>query len=170
MGLAEDVTAGLASVFPDWAVIALIAMVPFIELRGALPIAVAVFGWDVWQALAWCVAFNIVPGVAVVYGMERLEPWLRKVGVFDRILTWVFERTRRRHAERGEAAANARWRAVLLALFVGVPLPVTGAWTGAAIAYVFGMDKRYASLGIVAGVVIAGVAISLLIILFSVYV
>lgn len=169
MGLAEDVTAALSSVLPDWAVIALIAMVPFIELRGALPIAVLVFGWDVWPAFAWCVAFNIVPGVVVVYGMERLEPWLRKVGLLDRALTRVFDRTRRRHAERGQEAANERWRALLLAAFVGVPLPVTGAWTGAAIAYVFGMDKRYASIGITAGVVIAGLAISLLILLFSYY-
>lgn len=169
MGLAEDFSAALAAVMPDWAVIAIIAMVPFIELRGALPIAVLLFGWDVGPALAWCVAFNVIPGITVVYGMDRLEPWLRKVGVLDRVLDRVFERTRRRHAERGRHAADARWRAVLLALFVGIPLPVTGAWTGAAIAYVFGMDKRYASVGIVAGVIIAGVAISALILFFAFY-
>jgi uncharacterized membrane protein len=170
MGLAEDFTAALASVLPDFAVIALIAMVPFIELRGALPIAVVVFGWDVWVAMAWCVAFNIVPGVVVVYGMERLEPILRKVRVFDRILTWVFDRTRRRHAKRGKAAVDERWRALLLAGFVGVPLPVTGAWTGAAIAYVFGMDKRYAAAGVSAGVVVAGFAVAGLIVAFSMFV
>jgi len=170
MGLAEDFTAAAAAVLPDWAVIALIAMLPFIELRGALPVAVLLFGWDVWAALGWCVAFNIVPGVVVVYGMDRLEPRLRKVGALDRAMDWVFERTRRRHADRGGRASSVRWRALLLALFVGVPLPVTGAWSGAAIAYVFGMDKRYAAVGITAGVVIAGVIIALLIVLFSIYV
>jgi uncharacterized membrane protein len=168
VGIAEDFAAALAAVLPDWLVIALIAMLPFIELRGAIPIAVLLFGWDVGFALAYCVAFNIVPGVALVFGLERMEPTLRRVKVFDRILTWVFERTRRRHAQRGERAVDERRRALLLALFVGVPLPVTGAWTGAAIAYVFGMDRRFAALGIAAGVVIAGMAIAALIWVFSI--
>lgn len=76
----------------------------------------------------------------------------------DRFFEWLFARTRR----KGEVRMRKYGIFVGLMLFVAVPLPVTGAWTGCAAAFLFGVKFRYSLLAVMLGVLIAGLIVSIL--------
>jgi uncharacterized membrane protein len=130
------------------------AMLPIIELRGALPYAICVKP-EMWIPRAYLLAVlgNLVPVIPIVFFLEPVSERLRKVPIFDRFLTWLFERTRR----RGQLIE--KYEAIGLAMFVAIPLPVTGAWTGALAAFIFGIRRRWAIPCIALGVMIAGVIV-----------
>jgi uncharacterized membrane protein len=167
LGFAEDAGKALGAFLPDWAVVLLICLLPFIELRGALPVAVLLYHWDLTRALLFCMFFSAIPGLVIVFYMDRAEPWLRKVRLFDRILTRVFERTRRKHAEPDAQQRRDRRALLLLALLVAIPGPGTGAWTGGLVSYVFEVPKRKAVAAIAMGVLGEGLAMAALVLLFQ---
>ena len=84
-----------------------------------------------------------------------MEKALRRYGPFDRFFCWLFARTRRK------AGVVERYGAFGLVLFVAVPLPVTGAWTGVVAAYLFDVPARRAAPAILLGICIAGVVVTL---------
>jgi len=134
----------------------LVAMLPFSELRGAIPLAIGEYGMSPLESLALALAGNLVPVLLLLHLLGPIERRLRFIGLFDRFFESLFQRTRRRHSERMQ-----RYGALGLVTFVAIPLPVTGAWTGVAIAYVFGIKKRYAFPAIASGVVLAGAIVTL---------
>jgi uncharacterized membrane protein len=129
----------------------LMAMLPIVELRGALPYAVCVSP-EMWipKAYLLAVAGNFVPVIPILFFLGPVSDWLRRVPVLDRFLTWLFARTRRR------GGLIERYEAIGLTMFVAIPLPVTGAWTGALAAFIFGIRRRWAIPCIALGVMIAG--------------
>ena len=156
--MTQDLVAYLADL-PKGFTAALVAMLPIAELRGAIPWALAPpplgggMGWQ--EAYIYAVIGNIVPVIPLLLLLERVSSALRRYPLFDRFFTWLFERTRRR------SAAVERYGALGLILFVGIPLPVTGAWTGSVAAFLFGVRFRYAFPAIVCGVLLAGVVVTL---------
>ena len=133
-----------------------IGMLPVVELRGAIPWALTLGNMS-WQgALFWALIGNTIPIIPVLLLLEPVSNWLRKAGIFDKFFTWLFARTRR----RGEKVMQ-KYKAFGLAIFVGIPLPGTGIWTGAAAAFVFGVPFRLAFPAIVAGMLFAGVMVTL---------
>ena len=167
MGIAESLGGTLGSVLPPWAVVTLISLLPFIEMRGAVPIAVLLYGWDLGFALAYCGAVSIIPGFVIAFYMERLEPRLRKVGFFDRTLDRVFAWTRKKNAEPAQKKKRDRRATLLLALLVAIPGPGTGAWTGGLVSYVFEVPKRRAAAALALGVIGEAVVIAALVLLFQ---
>lgn len=154
MGFAEGVSQALASLnLPPWAVITLVALLPFIEMRGAVPIAVLLFGWDLGVALAYTGVVSIIPGLVIVFYLDRLEPHLRNVALFDRTLNRAFAWTRKKHATPEEQQKRDRRATLLLALLVAIPGPGTGAWTGGLVSYLFEVPKRKAVAALALGVV-----------------
>jgi uncharacterized membrane protein len=133
----------------------LLAMLPVSELRGAIPWALWVGGLPWTTAYLLAVAGNILPVLPILALLGPAERMLRRWPLLDRFFNWLFERTRSR------SALVERYQALGLMLFVAVPLPVTGAWTGCVAAYLFGIRRRYALPAIVAGVLIAGVVVTL---------
>ncbi len=170
MGIAESLGGALGGFLPPWAVVTLISLMPFIEMRGAVPIAVLIYGWDLGFALAYCGAISIVPGFAIVLYMERLEPWLRKVKLFDRTLERAFAWTRKKNADPLEKQKHDRRATMLLALLVALPGPGTGAWTGGLVSYVFEVPKKRAALALALGVVGEAVVIGALVRAYQVFV
>jgi uncharacterized membrane protein len=134
----------------------IIAMVPIFELRGAVPLAMFGLGMTGLEAFFWAVLGNSIAGAVVVALLDPVSRALRAFGPFDRFFDWLFERTRRKHSKSFE-----RYESLALLIFVAIPLPMTGAWSGAAAAFVFGIKPRVAIPLIVAGVVLAGVAVTL---------
>jgi uncharacterized membrane protein len=134
----------------------LMAMLPIIELRGALPYAICVRP-EVMIPKAYLLAVlgNFVPVIPILLFLEPVSNILRKVPLFDRFFVWLFARTRRR------AEIVEKYEAIGLTLFVAIPLPVTGAWTGALAAFIFGIRRRWAIPCIALGVMIAGVIVIL---------
>ncbi len=137
-------------------VVFLIAMVPIIELRGAVPIGNNLFNLPLWQTVLLSILGNMVPIVLILHFLERLVVWLGKFGFFRRFFDWLFARTRRR------SGVIQRFEFWGLVLFVGIPLPMTGAWTGSVAAVLLGLPYWRALLGIFFGVLLAAIIVTTL--------
>jgi len=137
-------------------VVLIIAALPIFELRGALPVAINLFHFPWYYALPLAIIGNLLPVPVILLFLNAISRWLSKIGFFDRFLHWLFERTRKR------GRVVERYERIGLALFVAIPLPVTGAWTGSLVAVLFGLRFRYAFLSIFVGVCIAGIIVTCL--------
>ena len=145
----------LLSTSPHVLVTLILAAAPVSELRGAIPYAITV-GHMPWQeAYVLSVIGNFLPVVPLIYGLGPVSDFLRRWRAFDRFFDWLFARTRRR------GRLIERFEIIGLLLFVAIPLPVTGAWTGCAAAFVFGVKKGVAIPTIFAGICLAGVIVTL---------
>jgi len=133
----------------------LLAMAPISELRGAIPLALVHFGMSWPKAYLLSVAGNIIPIIFILYFLESLQRWLRRFPSADKFITWWFGHIRRR------SRLVEKYEALGLVLFVAIPLPVTGAWTGSMAAWLFGIRFRLAFPAIALGVLIAGVLVTL---------
>ncbi len=133
----------------------LIAMLPISELRGAIPYALWVgnIGWK--EAYIIAVLGNFLPVIPLLLFMEKASEWLRRYPLGDRFFTWFFNRTRRK------GKLIERFEAIGLTMFVAIPLPVTGAWTGCAAAIIFGVPRKWAVPAILLGIMIAGCIVTL---------
>lgn len=147
----------LFSTFPQWLAIILIAMLPIAELRLSIPIAILWFGFDPVTAYLLSVFGNMIPVVPLLLFLEPVSNFLRRWRLFDVFFTRLFTRTHHNHSARFE-----KYGTFALAMFVGVPLPVTGAWTGCAAAFVFGINFRHSMAAILAGVLLAGLIVTVL--------
>jgi uncharacterized membrane protein len=152
----ESTTQVLTGAPPELVVI-VIAALPVSELRGAIPMALKIYGMSPWKSYILAVFGNLLPVPVLLLFLGRVESYLRsRFSIFDSFFSWLFSRTRRRTKDKVE-----KYGALGLVPFVALPLPVTGAWTGVAAAYVFGIRFRYAFPAIALGVIIAGVIVTL---------
>ena len=137
-------------------VVVLIAALPIVELRGALPVGILFFCMPWWQALLWAVLGNIAPIVIVLLLLERIVAWLSHIALFRRFFEWLFARA------RSKSASIQKYEFWGLATFVGIPLPGTGAWTGAVAAEVLGLSYWKSLLSIFVGVLMAATVVTFL--------
>lgn len=141
---------------PELAVF-LTSMLPIIELRGALPMAINLLH------IAWPKAFlisfvgNLIPVPFILLLLGPVVSLLSKIRPLGSFFQWLFERTRRKGSKVIE-----KYEEIGLLAFVAIPLPGTGAWTGALIAFLFGLDFKKSALVISIGVFIAGVIVTCL--------
>ena len=131
-----------------------IAASPIAELRVAIPVAIIQYHFPWYQALLLAIIGNMLPVPFILLFLNTASRLLSKVGFFDRILNWLFEHTRKR------GRLVERYERIGLVLFVAIPLPVTGAWTGSLAAVLFGLKFKHAFLSIFIGVVIAGIIVT----------
>lgn len=153
----EEQILELLSTVPHWLSIPIISALPIIELRGAIPIAIGVYGMSPESAYLLAVLGNMLPVIPLLLYLDPVSTYLRRYSFFDSFFTWLFERTQHNHSDRFE-----KFGILALTLFVAVPLPVTGAWTGCAAAFVFGIKFRHSLPAILLGVMIAGLIVSVL--------
>ena len=131
-------------------------MLPITELRASIPIALFVYDMPVWSAFVFSVVGNIIPVVFIIWFLNLLVKFLiHKVYILNRFFAWLFERTRKKHSKKFE-----KWRNLALVVLVAIPLPGTGAWTGALAAFVFGVPIKKAFPLISLGVLIAGIIVT----------
>lgn len=135
----------------------LVSTLPIFELRGGIPLALTVYNLSPLSAFLWAVLGNIFPLIFLLYCLGPVSEFLsRRFYFFNRFFAWLFERTRRKHNHKFEI-----WGSLALILFVAIPLPMTGGWTGAVAAFVFGIPFKKAFPLIVTGVLIAGFVVTL---------
>lgn len=143
---------------PSELAVLLIAMIPIGELRVALPLALGAYHLPLWSAFLWSFVGNMLPIFFVLLLLEPISNFLmKKSKFFNRFFTWVFARTRRKF----EKSSQKYGLMLALAVFVGIPLPLTGAWTGAIAAFLFKIPYKKALFSLAAGVVLAGIIVSL---------
>ena len=133
----------------------LVSMVPLIELRGGVPIAVGM-GLDYWSALVVCVIGNMLPVPIIYFFARKVLEWGRDKKYIGKFFTYCIEKGE----HGGQKLVNRAGRGglfVALLLFVGIPLPGTGAWTGTLAASFLNMGIKTTSAAVSLGVVIAGI-------------
>lgn len=129
----------------------LLSLVPTFESRYTIPLIIALTDIHPAFVLATCVALNILVVPIVFLGLDLFIPPLnRRYGRIRSLLGWFSRR-----------GYGRRWGLLGLAVFVMVPVPITGAYTGTLIAYLLGMKRGRAALAIAAGVIAAGVLVTL---------
>ena len=138
-------------------VVLVVAASPVLELRGAIPLALFQYGFDPFSAYCLSVLGNVLPVPLLLLGLEKLLAFAAGVPWLQPAVDWWIQRTRHAHSKAFE-----RWGAVALVLFVAVPLPATGAWSGCLGAVLFGVPFRIALPLIALGVLIAGALVTLL--------
>lgn len=148
--VADKTVAWLAAkgLSPEW-IVTIISMLPIIELRGSIPIAIMLFNMSWQKALVLSVAGNMIPIPFILLFMDWFFAQVNKSKQGARFTDWLFARTRRK------GKSIEKYEAIGLALFVGIPLPGTGAWTGAFAANIFGLKFWRSLLFIFIGVLLA---------------
>jgi len=144
----------VGSGFPNWLEVLAFAASPISELRGAIPWAILKHHFPWYYAFSLAVIGNLLPVPFILLFLNTFSRLLSKIGIFEKMLHWLFERTRRR------GKIITRYEHIGLVLFVAIPLPVTGAWTGSLIAVLFGLKFKHAFLSIFIGILIAGVIVT----------
>ena len=130
-------------------------MVPLIELRGAVPIGITYFGLNEYVTLAVCIIGNMIP-VPIIYLFARKvliwgSTWKHGSGLFKWILR-KGEKAGKKLTKNGDTGMF-----IALMLFVGIPIPGTGAWTGTLAASMLDMDWKKTSFAVILGVLMAGI-------------
>ena len=133
----------------------LVSMVPLIELRGGVPIAVGM-GLDYFPALIVCVIGNMLPVPIIYFFARKVLEWGRDKKYIGKFFTYCIEKGEHGGQKLIQRAGKGGLFIALL-LFVGIPLPGTGAWTGTLAASFLNMGIKSTSLAVSLGVILAGI-------------
>ena len=141
----------------------LISMVPVVELRGALPYALGPWMGQplpLLQAYLICIIGNMLPVPLIYLFARKLLEWGKDKPLIGKPFTWCLEKGKK----GGEALQKKAGQGLFLALmlFVGIPLPGTGAWTGTLAARILDMEFKESVLAVMFGVLLAGIIMLLL--------
>jgi uncharacterized membrane protein len=136
----------------------LISMVPLIEIRGAIAYAL-IAGVPAYIAYPVCIVGNMLPVPVIFFLARKVLEWGKDKKFIGKFFTFCLEKG---HKGGEKLKAGKMGVYIALFLFVGIPLPGTGAWTGTLAASILDMDFKKSSAAIMGGVVLAGVIIGLL--------
>ncbi len=146
----------LASGLSAEAIVVIISALPVIELRGALLVGINLLHLPWYQALYLTIIGNLLPVPLLLLFYKSLAKVVRRTETGKMLGSWVVKRVRRR------TGVIEKYEQIGLMLFVAIPLPGTGAWTGSLAAFLFGLKFSRALFSIAAGVVIAGAIVTAL--------
>jgi len=137
----------------------ILSVLPISELRGGIPVAVA-FGVGWLPAFITCVVANIVVIIPVFFFLDYIHKYLMKIKIYEKIFIAYLDRVRKRVEVK---LAQHTWEYLVLFLFVAIPFPSTGAYTGCLIAWFFEMDRKKSFITIALGVLTAGIIVTLVV-------
>ena len=137
----------------------LISMVPLIELRGALPYALA-SGIPTLPAYVVCVIGNMLPVPVIFFFARKVLEWGKDKPHIGPFFTWCLEKGHK-GGEKLKQKATSKGLFFALLLFVGIPIPGTGAWTGTLAASILDMDFKTSVTAVMLGVILAALIMGL---------
>ena len=147
----------MLEMLPEWFRIFFFSMFPWLEARYVIPFARLFLKWPWWQALPLAVVGNMLPVPFILLFFKYVEKFLRRYKFWIRVMDWFFARTRKR-----ADATIQRYEQIGLFIFIAIPLPFTGAWTGSLIAYLFNLKFSKSLITIFFGLLTAaGIMIAL---------
>lgn len=141
-------------------ILVLISMVPLIELRGAVPYGIA-NGIPFTQALPLAVLGNIIPVPIIFFFAHRVLIWGADKAIIGPLFSWCLKKG---HSGGQKLMAKAGEKGIYIALllFVGIPIPGTGAWTGTLAASILDWNFKKSVLAVLSGTILAGLIMGLL--------
>ena len=140
-------------------IVFLVSMVPLIELRGAIPYGV-MFGLPLWLTFLIAIVGNMLPVPIIFFFARRVLEWGADKPVIGKIFTFFLEKGHKGGEKLQAKAGRGLYWALML--FVGIPLPGTGAWTGTLAASLLDMDFKKSVAACMGGVLLAGVIMGVL--------
>ena len=136
-----------------------ISMVPIVELRCGVPFGIGM-GIKWYYALPICMIGNMIPVPFIFFFARHILEWGKDKPVIGKFCTWCLEKGERGGQKLQEKAGRGLFVALLL--FVGIPLPGTGAWTGTLAASFLNMDFKKSVIAVICGVLLAGIIMTVL--------
>ena len=140
-------------------IIALVSMIPIVELRGAIPIAEGL-GLNILLYYPIAIIGNMLPVPFIYLFARKVLEWGKDKKIIGKFFTWCLEKGEKGGEKLKESAGNSGIFFALL-LFVGIPLPGTGAWTGTLAASFLKLDFKTSIIAVTLGVLLAGIIMSL---------
>ena len=134
-------------------IVFLISMVPLVEIRGAMPYAVG-FGLQIVPSVIVAVIGNMLPVPFIFLFARKVLVWGKDKKYIGKFFTWCLEKGEKGGRKLESKAGRGLYWALFL--FVGIPLPGTGAWTGTLAASILNMDFKKSTLAVMGGVLLAG--------------
>ena len=130
-------------------------MVPLIELRGAIPIS-QLWGMPIIPSYIICIIGNMIPVPFIYFFAERFLEWGAKKKVIGKFCKWCLNKGRKA-GKKLEKSVGQKGAFVALMVFVGIPIPGTGAWTGTLAASLLGLGFKKSVAAVMIGVLLAGI-------------
>ena len=163
MGIKSKIIASLTAIFSKEVTTILLAMLPIFELRLSIPLAIIKFNLAPAQAYFLSLLGNLIPVIPLLIFFKFFFCKLENMKFVGKLFSWWFRSVERR------SKIIEKWGFWGLIIFVAIPLPITGAWTGTVAATLFEMDARKSFLAISIGVAIAGIIVTIFSILVRNY-
>lgn len=156
--------------FKKFLIVFFISMIPLIELRGAIPVALSPadmtffgafhgMGLPVLASYIVCIVGNMIPVPIIFFFARKVLEWGKDKKYIGKFFTFCLEKGHKGGAKLQEKAGRGLFVALLL--FVGIPIPGTGAWTGTLAASLLDMDFKSSVIAVLLGVILAGVIMGL---------
>lgn len=145
----------LEYIIVKYIIVFLISMVPIIELRGAIPVGIVTFHLNPAATYVLCIVGNMLPVPFIFFFARKVLEWGKDKPVIGGFFTFCIEKGEHGGEKLKEKAGKGLFWALLL--FVGIPVPGTGAWTGTLAASILDMDFKSSVLACMGGVLLAGV-------------
>lgn len=148
--------------FKKYILVFLISMVPLIELRGAVPVGLSTLWGEPMQLLplyAICIIGNMLPVPTIFFFARKVLEWGANKKYIGKFFIFCLEKGEKGGKKLQEKTGKGLYWALFL--FVGIPLPGTGAWTGTLAASLLDMDFKKSIIAVIAGVVLAGIIMGL---------
>ena len=147
--MVESIQAFFQENFPPELAVFFIAMIPLIECRGAIPFGMLVLHMPLWEVMPIAIIGNIIPVPFILLLIRPVINWLKKTKLFKPLAHWIEEKADKK---KDRVLKYSKWG---LFLFVAIPIPGTGAWTGALVAALLNLRVRSAFLTILLGMITA---------------
>ncbi|MFA6024208.1 MAG: small multi-drug export protein [Candidatus Gracilibacteria bacterium] len=145
----------LIQVIPDPIIVFFMAMLPITELQGAIIFGVTVLDMNPWVAFVAGTTGCITMASFLLVFLESIALVLRKhFKIFDRFFDWLFKRTQLKYSKGISELGH-----LALFTYIAIPTPGSGGWTGALIAFVFGIPRKKAALIMTAGLIVTGLLV-----------
>jgi uncharacterized membrane protein len=139
----------------------LLSMTPIGELRLSIPVGIAVYHLSAMSVFFVSVIGNLVPAILILFLLKKTSAYLsEKSKIFKKLFTWWQNNAKRKYPEKFQ-----EYETIGLALFIAVPLPMTGAWTGALLATLMNLPLKRSLLALFLGVVGAGLIVTTLVVM-----
>ncbi len=141
---------------PEWATF-FISMIPITELRASIPIGIEVYHLPIIKVWLIAVAGDFIPAIFILFLLPHVHDWMVKTKFLGHHLTRELKK-----AEKKFSGKYAKYGAIALIVFVGIPLPFTGSWTGSFASFVFNIPFKKSAPLIFAGVCMAATLVTLI--------
>ena len=134
----------------------ILSMLPVTELRFSIPYGILAYDLPIKNVVLFSMMGNIIVGVIIIYIIGPIMKILKKIKILNSIIEYIFIRTKK----RGKIIDNMKFYGLII--FVGIPFPLTGVWTGSLAAYLFDLSKQKTILAIILGVFISSAIVTVL--------